>query len=86
MKPFLLFFCGVSVFAGCTAQQRAKSFGGTAEIEVPAGQKVVGATWKEDHLWYLTRASKPGEQPETLTLRESSSFGAVEGKVVFHEH
>lgn len=70
----------------CTQNQRAKNFGGTAKIDIPAGEKLVTATWKDDQLWYLTRKARGGEKAETLTLREHSSLGVLNGTVVFKEH
>lgn len=71
---------------GCTQQQRAEDFGGTTIIDLPVGQKLVMATWKQSDLWYLTRPFRPGEVPEVQTFQESSSFGVLNGKVVFKEH
>lgn len=70
---------------GCTQNQRARSWGGTAEQKLPPGQKLVTATWKMDHLWLLTRPMKTNETAETYTFQESSSFGLVEGKVIIRE-
>jgi len=70
---------------GCSKQSMAKSFGGTATVDLPPHTKLITATWKEDQLWYLTRPMKEGEEAETLTLHESSSFGLVQGKVIFRE-
>lgn len=33
----------------------------------------------------LTRPMRPGDEPETLSLREFSSWGAVEGEMVLRE-
>lgn len=74
------------VLTGCTENERARSLGGTMTIDLPAGQKLINATWKETQLWYLTRPSKNDEKPEVLTFKESSSYGVMEGKVVFREH
>jgi len=71
--------------AACTENQRAKSFGGTATVDVPKGNKLVSATWKEDHLWYLYRPMHENETTETSTLKEASSFGMVQGTVIFKE-
>jgi len=71
---------------GCTEQQRAKSWGGTATIDLPPGQKLVTVTWKGDEIWFLTRDMYEGERPEAYDFEESSSFGILEGKVVFQEH
>lgn len=88
MKKYLTISFAILLAAfsvSCTQNQRARSFGGTATVELPKGTKLVGATWKEEHLWYLTRPMREDEQPETSTLQESSSFGLVQGTVIFHE-
>jgi hypothetical protein len=69
----------------CTQNQRAKTFGGNAKIELPAGQKLINATWKDDNLWYLTRPMKSDEQPETYKFQEASSFGILEGTYTITE-
>ena len=73
------------ILSSCTGQERAKGFGGTAEVELPSKQKLVNVTWKETNLWYLTRPMREGEKAETLTLQESSNYGVIEGKVIFKE-
>lgn len=73
------------MISGCTQNQRARSWGGTAEQKLPPGQKLVTATWKMDHLWLLTRPMKTNETAEVYTFAESSSFGLVEGKVIIRE-
>jgi hypothetical protein len=85
MRTIIILVGLVFLACGCTAQIRAKKFGGNASVAMPAGQKVVNATWKDDDLWILTRQAHPGEQPETLVLRESSSWGVLEGKVTILE-
>jgi hypothetical protein len=69
----------------CTEQGRARSWGGKANLDVPAGRKLVMVTWKNDDLWLLTRAMKPTEQPETYDFQESSSWGTLQGKVTIRE-
>lgn len=69
----------------CTQNARSKAFGGTMNITLPAGQKLINATWKEAQLWYLYRPMKLGETNETYTFQEKSSFGMLEGKVIFNE-
>ena len=75
----------LSTTAACTQQQRAKNFGGTATVDLPKGQKLVVATWKRNSLWTLTRDIRSDEKPESYTFQESSSFGIMEGKVIFRE-
>jgi hypothetical protein len=73
-------------FTGCTANVRSKVWGGNMNIDLPAHQKLVNATWKDAELWYLTRPMREGEVPETSILHEKSSFGVIEGTVTFIEH
>ncbi len=72
-------------FSACTEKQRAKSLGGQFEIKLPKGQKLIEATWKNDNLWYLTRARRENEKTETYLFKEDSSFGVMEGSVKFIE-
>jgi hypothetical protein len=73
------------LLVGCTDQIRAKQYGGNASMSLPTGQKVVCATWKENNLWVLTRPMREGEKVETFTLRESSSWGVMQGTVTITE-
>lgn len=85
MKAMILAIGLALLACGCTEQQRAKKFGGNASVSLPAGEKIVGATWKEDDLWILTRPMRAGEQAETHVLRESSSWGVLQGTVTITE-
>lgn len=71
MKQLLILIAIFSTgyFAGCTENQKAKSFGGNAEIELPAGEKLVNATWKDDDLWYLTRPMIATDSAVTYTFK-----------------
>jgi hypothetical protein len=81
----ILVMLGLLLLGGCTEQIRAKSFGGSTSTTMPQGQKVVCATWKDADLWILTRPMRPDEKAETLTLRESSSWGVMRGQVTIVE-
>jgi hypothetical protein len=70
---------------GCTENVRSRTFGGTMKVEIPDGNKFVNATWKEGNLWVLTKEVSEGEPRETYTFVEKSSFGMIEGKVIFVE-
>lgn len=72
-------------FVGCTDNVRAKAWGGNMTVTLPAGQKLVNATWKDAQLWYLTRDMKAGETPESYTFKEKSVWGQWEGSVTFVE-
>ena len=75
-----------TAITGCTSQDAAKEFGGTVYIDLPAGKKLVVATWKNgSNLWYLVRDRREGEKPETHEFLESSNYGFFNGKVIFRE-
>jgi hypothetical protein len=74
------------LMSGCTANDMAKNYGGTMTINLPAGQKFVNATWKDNQLWYITRPARIGEGTETYTLKEKSDLGIQEGTVIFKEN
>ena len=77
MKYLIMF---VLLFSfSCTEQQRAKKYGGSATVELPAGKKLVNATWKMDNLWLLVEDRKEGEAPKEYIFRENSSYGMLEG-------
>ena len=78
----LLIVMGFSL-TGCKSV--AKNMGGTISIDVPKGQKVIEATWKDNDVWYLTRPMREDEKPEIFTLQEDSNLGIIEGKVIFKE-
>ena len=86
-KLSVIFACIILIgtIVGCTSNIRAKVYGGTANINLPPNTKFINATWKEANLWYVTRAMRTNEVAETYIFQESSSFGLVEGKVVFIE-
>lgn len=77
----LLFITSVS----CTDNARARRFGGTETIELPKGEKLIMATWKENGLWYLTEPMDSDYDPKTKTFKEKSSLGVMEGTVTFIE-
>jgi hypothetical protein len=81
----LVCLCVVGVLDGCTENRRARTYGGTADVNVAPGQRVINATWKGANLWVLTRPLRADEAPETLTFHEFSAWGISEGTFVLHE-
>ena len=75
----------VTTLTSCTEKQRSRSFGGQFEVKLPKGQKLIEATWKGKDLWYLTRQRREGEPIERYLFKEESSFGVLEGSVIFKE-
>ena len=63
----------------------SRKFGGSTTINLPAGQKLIEVTWKENSLWYLTEPMDTDYVPKTKTFREDSNLGVLEGTVTFVE-
>jgi uncharacterized lipoprotein YehR (DUF1307 family) len=70
---------------GCTSNERAKHFGGSMTIKLDRGQKLVDVTWKESSLWYMTKPMREGDEAETYSFKEDSSYGIMQGTVIFVE-
>jgi hypothetical protein len=70
---------------GCTRQTWNRNFGGKMRIDLPPGQELMEATWKEDSLFYLTRPMASNYVPVTKTFAESSPYGLLESTVEFVE-
>ena len=81
----LILVVGMGFFTSCTENQRAKNFGGSAEIDLPVGQKLVTVTWKDADLWYLTRDRLEHEPIQNYTFQEESSWGMMEGSYTINE-
>ena len=63
----------------------SRKFGGSTTINLPAGQKLIEVTWKENSLWYLTEPMDSDYVPKTKTFKEDSNVGVLEGTVTFVE-
>lgn len=84
-KTLLILSIVALSICSCTQNQRAKKYGGTATVDLPVNQKLVNATWKDDQLWYLYRPMNSDEIPQSYTFKEESSYGIIEGEVIFKE-
>ena len=85
MKKLVILSAILFAFASCTQNERAKSFGGTANVNLEKGRKLVNITWKEDQMWYLTKPMDSTDVAETYKFQEESSWGMIEGTVVIVE-
>jgi len=85
MKKLLILAITAIAFTSCTENQRAKTFGGTANVNLEPNRKLVTVTWKDDQIWYLTRPMDSSEKAETYNFQEESSWGVIEGTVVIIE-
>lgn len=76
---------GIVFLASCE-NTVARNFGGKVTINVPNGEKVVEATWKDDdNIWYLTEPMDSTYNPTVKHFRESSKMGVLEGEIEFVE-
>ena len=73
------------IAASCTEQNMARRYGGKMKIELPKGEKLIMATWKESNLFYLTEPMDSGYIPKKKVFRESSNFGVWESEITFIE-
>ena len=85
MKRIMLMVALSFVVMSCTDNNSARNYGGTMTINLPKGEKLITATWKEDQIWYLTRPIEANEKPIESKFREKSPHGLVEGTVIFKE-
>lgn len=86
MKKIRLFVVIILAVIMCSCQQTiSRQYGGTTEIRLEPGKKLVEVTWKENNLWYLVEPMEPNYTPKTKEFIESSNYGVFEGKVIFYE-
>ena len=69
--------------SGC--QSAAKNFGGDYTLKLPANEKLVMITWKDNSLWYLTKPMAEDDIAETYKFQESAELGIMEGTVTVVE-
>jgi hypothetical protein len=82
---FLLAFAALAL-SSCTENMKVKSFGGTSTIEIPADQKFVLATWKDENLWITTKKRSAADSVKSeYNFAEKSSLGVMEGTYIIIE-
>lgn len=85
MKTFIMMVVAMMFMVGCTANERARQWGGVGNFDLPKGQKLVTITWKGANIWYMARQMRSNEVAEVYEFCEKSTFGIVEGKVIIKE-
>jgi len=85
MKKLFIALASVFILASCTENQRVRNFGGEMTVNLPKGQKLVVATWKEHNLFYLIEPMDSDYVPKTKVFLESSDYGVFESKITFIE-
>jgi hypothetical protein len=86
--PLAILMCSIFIgcFTGCTNSIVAHG-GGTGEITLPVGEKLVNVVWNEndDSLWYCMRPMRQGEVAEDYIFTETSAIGFFKGTYNIHE-
>ncbi len=85
MKKYVFLLFALVAMCSCTQNQMARTYGGKMTIELPKGEKLINATWKEANLFYLTEPMEEGYIPKSKKFRESSNFGVWESEITFVE-
>lgn len=85
MKKIITLLTLCTILSSCTDNFRARNLGGEMKIELDPEQKLIGASWKETTLWYLTEPMEDDYVPKTKTYQEDSRYGIMHGKVIFIE-
>lgn len=86
MRKIFMIICLTLGLCSCE-QQITRQFGGTTTINLEKGEKLMEVTWKGDgDLWYLVEDMDSDYIPKVKVFKESSTYGVLEGKVVFIEH
>lgn len=83
LLPIVLIILIFQIFY--TDNKRARMFGGTMEVKVEPGQKIMMATFKGDNLFYMTEPMDSGYIPKVKILKEKSSHGIIETTIKFIE-
>lgn len=83
MKQVIALLILVVTLFSCTANERARVYGGTETVELKPGERLVNMTWKETDLWILTKQDTT--KPSTYTFQEKSSYGIIEGTIIVKE-
>lgn len=84
MKRAIILFVLSLVLTSCE-QEITRNFGGTTTIKLEPNQRLIEATWKDADLWYLVEPMPVDYKPTTKYFVESSTYGILEGKVIFIE-
>lgn len=76
-----------ALFLALTSCQNmaTRSFGGSSEIYLVKGQRLLEITWKNSDLWILTEPMDSDYIPKVKTFYEKSDLGVLEGTITIYE-
>ena len=79
MKNLVAILVIILVMSSCTDNVRARHWGGTETLALNPNEVVLNVTWKDNDMWICTKDTTSG----VVYFREKSSWGMMEGAVVF---
>jgi len=71
------------MLSGC--QTYSRQFGGDVDVNLPANEKLIMVSWKDNAIWYLTRPMKTSDIAETYKYTEFSNLRIFKGTVTIRE-
>lgn len=78
MKKLILLISLLTLMTvSCTENKRAKTYGGSEEIELQKNHVLLGVTWKDSNMWLLTKDTTTN----ICYFNEKSSWGIWEGQI-----
>jgi hypothetical protein len=83
MKTLIALILALGVLQGCTDQNVARNYGGTATIKNPDPEHLVfvSASWKDTSMWVVWFNSSKNE----CIYKENSSYGVYQGAIIIQE-
>ena len=81
---FVMLLAAAIIISLCR-QAFTRTMGGTTEIQLEPGEKLLEVTWKGNNIWYLVEPMDSDYIPKKKIFKESSSGGILEGKVIIIE-
>ena len=70
----------------CTDNFSARRLGGTQNITLTPGQRLINITWKDqDDLWILTKTDT-SQPPTVYEFSQKTGVGFMEGTVIIKEN
>ena len=81
---FLILCFAALALASCQ-NMGTRSFGGSSEIHLEKGQRLLEITWKNSDLWILTEPMDSSYIPKVKKFYEKSDLGVLEGTITIYE-
>ena len=81
----VVLYCVLKVYGCQNRVQLARSGAWSETIDLPAGQRLISASWQDDGIEYLMRGRAANDPPQNSTLILKRQGVAFDGKAEFRE-